>query len=50
MATALIEQAKDRLAKASAAWPERIAASFLSDEMKERYLALLTERRERLGL
>ncbi len=50
LAPALIEQAKERLTKASAAWPERITASFLSDEMKERYLALLAKRRERLGL
>lgn len=50
LAPTLIEQIKTRLARVSAAWPERIAASFLSVEMKARYLALLDQRRQRLGL
>lgn len=50
LAPALVEQTKARFARASASWPERIAASFLSDGMKERYLSLLAQRRVRLGL
>lgn len=50
LAAALIEETKTRLAAACATWPARIAASFLSPEMQERYLALLAERRARLGL
>lgn len=50
LAAALIEETKARCATACAAWPARIEASFLSKEMKERYLALLTERQNRLGL
>lgn len=47
---AQIEQAKERFVEASATWPDRIMNSFLSAEMKDRYLALLGERRERLGI
>ncbi|MEX2044486.1 MAG: HipA domain-containing protein [Opitutus sp.] len=50
LAATMVEQIKTRFARASAAWPGRITASFLSDEMRERYLSLLAERRERLGL
>jgi hypothetical protein len=46
----LVEQIKIRFVRASANWPERITGSFLSQEMKERYLALLDDRRKRLGL
>jgi hypothetical protein len=46
---ALIEQTQARFATACADWPARIEASFLSAEMKTRYLTLLTQRRERLG-
>jgi len=49
-ASTLIEQIKARFVQASAGWPDRITASFLSDVMKERYLALLAQRRSRLGL
>jgi serine/threonine-protein kinase HipA len=45
-----VDQIKARLAEVSSAWPDRIAASFLSDEMKERYLSMLAQRRRRLGL
>jgi serine/threonine-protein kinase HipA len=45
-----LDQTKHRIAAASAAWPERIANSFLSPEMKERYLRLLEQRRARLEL
>jgi hypothetical protein len=38
------------MARASATWPDRIATSFLSETMKERYLTLLAERRRRLEL
>lgn len=47
---AQVDQARQRFAAASATWPDRIANSFLSAEMQGRYLALLGERRERLGL
>lgn len=46
---ALIEQTRARFAAACAGWPARIEASFLSPEMKTRYLALLTQRREQPG-
>jgi serine/threonine-protein kinase HipA len=49
LTAALIEQTRTRFAAACADWPARIEASFLSAEMKTRYLTLLTERRERLG-
>lgn len=47
---ALIDQIRARFAAACADWPSRIEASFLSAEMKTRYLTLLTERRSRLGV
>lgn len=50
LAPTLVEQTKTRFVQASAGWPARIAASFLSDEMKTRYLSLLDQRRKRLGL
>lgn len=50
LTAAMIEQIKTRFAQASAGWPERIAASFLSDAMQTRYLTLLDQRRKRLGL
>jgi serine/threonine-protein kinase HipA len=50
IAPELIKQTRDRIAKASAGWPASIEVSFLSAEMKERYLGLLAERRERIGL
>lgn len=50
LSAALIEQTKQRFIKAVAAWPARIEASFLSAEMKARYLTLLDERCTRLGL
>lgn len=45
----LIEQTRARFAAACTGWPARIEASFLSAEMKTRYLTLLRQRRERLG-
>lgn len=50
LAAALIEQTKARFAAACAGWPARVESSFLSEEMKTRYLALLAQRRERLGV
>lgn len=50
IAPELIKQTRDRIAKASAGWPASIEGSFLSAEMKERYLGLLAERQERIGL
>jgi serine/threonine-protein kinase HipA len=50
LAPALIENTKARFAAACAGWPERIGFSFLSEEMKARYLALLGQRRETLGM
>jgi serine/threonine-protein kinase HipA len=50
LASNLIEQTKARFVRANASWPDRITASFLSAEMKARYLALLAERRMRLNL
>lgn len=47
---ALIEQIRARLGAACAGWPAQIEASFLSTEMKARYLALLAQRRRQLGL
>ncbi|MBI4625807.1 MAG: HipA domain-containing protein [Verrucomicrobia bacterium] len=49
LGSALIEQTQARFAHACADWPARIESSFLSAGMKMRYLALLAERRERLG-
>jgi len=46
----LIEQAKTRFTEATAGWPAWIEASFLTDEMKGRYLQLLVQRRETLEL
>ncbi len=46
----IIAQIRARLATTSATWPARIAASFLSPEMQERYLAVLRERSARLDL
>jgi serine/threonine-protein kinase HipA len=50
LSPALIEQTKGRFITASRDWPARIESSFLSSEMKGRFLALLDERRTRLGL
>lgn len=50
LAPALIEKTKARFAAACAGWPERIGYSFLSEEMKARYLTLLGQRREKLGV
>ena len=50
LSAALIEQTQVRFAAACSGWPERIETSFLSPEMKTRYLTLLGERRERLGV
>lgn len=50
LAATQIDEIRKRFAEASAAWPNRIMNSFLSAEMKDRYLRLLDERRERLGL
>jgi len=49
LSDALIEQTRARFAIACTGWPARIEASFLSAEMKTRYLTLLMQRRERLG-
>ncbi len=46
----LIEQTKARFSSVTSEWPARIETSFLSKEMIARYLQLLSERRERLGL
>lgn len=46
----IIEAVRTRLLTAAAAWPARIAASFLSPEMRERYLALVRDRFARLEL
>jgi len=48
LAPALVQQTKARFAAACAGWPARIEASFLSADMKGRYLALLATRRARL--
>ncbi len=50
LSPALIEQTKARFAAACAGWPTRVESSFLSLEMKARYLTLLEERRHRLGV
>jgi serine/threonine-protein kinase HipA len=50
LAPALIQQTKARFAAACAGWPAQIEASFLSADMKGRYLALLAERRARLSV
>jgi serine/threonine-protein kinase HipA len=50
LSAALIEQTQERFAEACASWPTRIESSFLSAEMKTRYLTLLQDRRQRLGL
>jgi serine/threonine-protein kinase HipA len=49
LSEALIGNTRARFAAACAGWPDRIEASFLSPGMKARYLALLAERRVRLG-
>ncbi|PTX91632.1 HipA domain-containing protein [Opitutus sp. ER46] len=46
----LIEQTRARFRQACATWPDRIEASFLSAEMKARYLTLLESRRRILGV
>lgn len=50
LSPALVAETKTRAARASATWPDRIATSFLSETMKERYQKLLAERRQRLEL
>jgi len=50
LAPSLIQQTRARFAAACAGWPARIEASFLSADMKGRYLALLAERRTRLSV
>ena len=50
ISAALIEQTKARFAEACAGWPARIESSFLSPEMKTRYLTLLEDRRHQLSL
>jgi serine/threonine-protein kinase HipA len=50
LSPALVAETKTRTARASVTWPDRIATSFLSETMKERYLKLLAERRQRLEL
>jgi len=50
ISAALIEQTKARFAEACARWPARIESSFLSPEMKTRYLTLFEDRRQRLSL
>ena len=47
---ALIERTKQKFVRACADWPARIESSFLSNEMRARYLNLLRVRRERLDL
>jgi serine/threonine-protein kinase HipA len=49
LSPAVIGQTQARFTTICAGWPARIEASFLSTEMKTRYLALLSERRARLG-
>jgi serine/threonine-protein kinase HipA len=46
----LIEQTKARFAAGCRDWPARIESSFLSSEMRGRYLALVDGRRTQLGL
>ncbi len=50
LSTALIEQTKIRFTEACAGWPARIESSFLSAEMKTRYLTLVEDRRQLLSL
>lgn len=50
LSASLVTEAKTKLAHASTAWPEKIANSFLSSEMKQRYLILLQQRRKQLDL
>ena len=50
LAPALIEQTKARFSEACSGWSPRIEASFLSSDMKGRYLTLVEERRTRLGI
>jgi len=47
---ALIDQTRNKFVQTCRTWPERIEASFLSEEMQQRYVALLNERLQRLGL
>jgi serine/threonine-protein kinase HipA len=49
LSASLINQTKTRIAEACAGWPARIESSFLSPEMKARYLTLLEERRRKLS-
>lgn len=46
----VLDGMRDRLVTTVATWPARIAHSFLSPEMRERYLALVRDRHARLGL
>lgn len=50
LSPALIEQTQNKFVQTCRTWPERIEASFLSADMKQRYLSLLIERLQRLGL
>jgi serine/threonine-protein kinase HipA len=50
LSPALIEQTKARFTAVGQGWPARIESSYLSMDMKGRYLALFEERRTRLGL
>ncbi|MGA7725761.1 MAG: HipA domain-containing protein [Opitutaceae bacterium] len=50
LSPALIEQTKTRFAAAGRGWPARIESSYLSSDMKGRYLSLFEERQARLGL
>lgn len=50
LTSALMDRTRARFAAACTEWPSRIEASFLSAEMKTRYLTLLNERRSRLGV
>lgn len=44
----VIKEVKARFAAESSKWPQRVAASFLSPAMQERYLGVLRERQARL--
>lgn len=46
----IVEEVRKRLVAAAFGWPARIAASFLSPEMQERYLAVVRNRFSRLEL
>lgn len=50
LSAALIDQTKARFTEVCAGWPARIESSFLSSEMKARYLTLLEERRRKIGV